>query len=46
MPGHMGDAQQTIRNLRVAKIDADRNLIYIRGAVPGPINGYVFITKQ
>jgi len=46
MPGHMGDNQQTIVNLRVAKVDAERNLIYIRGAVPGPINGYVFITKQ
>jgi large subunit ribosomal protein L3 len=46
MPGHMGDARQTVRNLRVAKVDADRNLIYIRGAVPGPINGYVFITRQ
>lgn len=45
MPGHMGDIQQTIRNLRVAKVDAERNLIYIRGAVPGPVNGYVFITK-
>lgn len=46
MPGHMGDVQQTIRNLQVAKVDAERNLLYIRGAVPGPINGYVFITKQ
>jgi large subunit ribosomal protein L3 len=46
MPGHMGDAQQTVVNLRVAKVDAERNLLYIRGAVPGPINGYVFITKQ
>lgn len=46
MPGHMGDVQQTIRNLRVAKVDAERNLLYIRGAVPGPVNGYVFITKQ
>ena len=46
MPGHMGDEQQTVRNLRVAKIDAERNLIYVRGAVPGPTNGYVFITKQ
>ncbi|MDQ3387949.1 MAG: 50S ribosomal protein L3 [Gemmatimonadota bacterium] len=46
MPGHMGDAQQTIRNLRVAKVDAERNLLYIRGAVPGPVNGYVFISKQ
>jgi large subunit ribosomal protein L3 len=46
MPGHMGDVQQTVRNLKVAKIDTERNLIYIRGAVPGPVNGYVFITKQ
>jgi large subunit ribosomal protein L3 len=46
MPGHMGDVQQTVRNLKVAKIDAERNLIYLRGAVPGAVNGYVFITKQ
>lgn len=46
MPGHMGDVQQTTRNLKVAKIDAERNLLYIRGAVPGPVNAYVFITKQ
>lgn len=46
MPGQMGNVQQTIRNLRVAKVDAERNLLYIRGAVPGPTNGYVFITKQ
>jgi large subunit ribosomal protein L3 len=46
MPGHMGDVQQTVRNLKVAKVDGDRNLIYIRGAVPGPVNGFVFITTQ
>lgn len=46
MPGQMGNVQQTVRNLRVAKVDAERNLIYIRGAVPGPVNGFVFITKQ
>lgn len=46
MPGHMGDAQRTILNLRIAKVDAERNLLYIRGAIPGPVNGYVFITKQ
>ncbi|MDR0788430.1 MAG: 50S ribosomal protein L3 [Gemmatimonadota bacterium] len=45
MPGHMGDVQRTIGNLRVARVDAERNLLYIRGAVPGPVNGYVFITK-
>jgi large subunit ribosomal protein L3 len=46
MPGQMGNVQQTVRNLLVAKVDADRNLLYVRGAVPGPVNGYVFITQQ
>jgi large subunit ribosomal protein L3 len=46
MPGHMGHAQQTVRNLLVAKVDAERNLLYVRGAVPGPVNGVVFVTKQ
>jgi large subunit ribosomal protein L3 len=46
MPGHMGNAQQTVRNLLVAKIDAERNLLYVRGAVPGPINGVVYVTRQ
>ncbi|HYH83239.1 MAG TPA: 50S ribosomal protein L3 [Longimicrobium sp.] len=46
MPGHMGDVQQTVRNLLVAKVDAERNLLYVRGAVPGPINGVVYIQKQ
>jgi large subunit ribosomal protein L3 len=46
MPGHMGDEQQTVRNLLVAKVDPQRNLLYVRGAVPGPVNGYVFIQKQ
>jgi large subunit ribosomal protein L3 len=45
MPGHMGHAQRTVLNLRVAKIDPERNLLYVRGAVPGPNGGYVFITK-
>jgi large subunit ribosomal protein L3 len=46
MAGHMGDVQQTVRNLLVAKIDAERNLLYVRGAVPGPINGVVYIQQQ
>ncbi len=46
MPGHMGAEQQTVRNLLVAKIDAERNLLYVRGAVPGPVNGYVYVTRQ
>lgn len=46
LPGHMGHARRTITNLRVAKVDTERNLLYVRGAVPGPAGGYVFITKQ
>lgn len=46
MPGHMGDERQTVRNLVVAKIDAERNLLYIRGAVPGAANGFVYITQH
>ena len=46
MPGHMGNAQQTVRNLRVERVDAERNLIYVRGAVPGSRNSLVFIRKM
>jgi large subunit ribosomal protein L3 len=42
----MGAAQQTVRNLRVERVDAERNLIYIRGAVPGSRNSLVFIRKM
>ncbi len=45
MPGHMGDQQQTIRNLRVVRVDAERNLLFIRGAVPGARNALVFVKK-
>lgn len=46
MPGHMGNVQRTVKNLLVAKVDAERNLLYLRGAVPGPTSGYVFISTQ
>lgn len=46
LPGQMGATQQTVRNLRVERVDADRNLIYIRGAVPGARNSLVFIRKM
>jgi len=43
MGGRMGGDQVTVKNLRVAKIDAENNLIYIRGAVPGGRNGLVIV---
>ena len=46
MPGQMGDTQRTVRNLRVEKIDAERNLLYVRGAVPGAPNSLVLIKKM
>ncbi|MFN8495401.1 MAG: 50S ribosomal protein L3 [Caldilineaceae bacterium] len=42
-PGHMGDDKVTVQNLKVALVDAERNLIAIRGAVPGPRNGFVLV---
>jgi large subunit ribosomal protein L3 len=46
MPGHYGTDRHTQVNLRVEKIDTDRNLIYIRGAIAGPTNGIVLVRKQ
>jgi len=43
MDGHMGDETVTVRNLEVVRIDAEQNLILIRGAVPGGKNGLLTI---
>jgi large subunit ribosomal protein L3 len=45
MPGHMGTDQVTVRNLRIRGIDLDENLLMVEGAVPGPREGYVMISK-
>ena len=45
MPGHMGAEQVTVRNLRIRGIDLDENLLMVEGAVPGPRDGYVLISK-
>ncbi|MGD2215606.1 MAG: 50S ribosomal protein L3 [Gemmatimonadales bacterium] len=46
MAGQMGNQRKTLRNLQVVKIDAERNLLFVRGAVPGARNGWLFIGKQ
>lgn len=43
-PGHMGAERVTVHNLRVVKVDPDRNLLAVRGAVPGPKNGLVIVS--
>jgi large subunit ribosomal protein L3 len=45
MPGHYGTDQVTVRNLRIRGIDADENLLMVEGAVPGPRDGYVLVSK-
>ena len=45
MPGHYGTEQVTVRNLRIRGIDAEENLLMVEGAVPGPRDGYVMISK-
>ncbi|MCL1831376.1 MAG: 50S ribosomal protein L3 [Oscillospiraceae bacterium] len=44
MPGHMGTDRITIQNLTVVKVDAERNLIAVKGAIPGPNQGIVYLT--
>lgn len=43
MPGHMGNANVTVQNLEVVKVDPEKNLILIKGGIPGPKKGLVFI---
>jgi large subunit ribosomal protein L3 len=46
MPGHMGDVQRTQIHLKVAKVDAERNLIYVAGAIPGAMRSIVTVRKE
>jgi large subunit ribosomal protein L3 len=45
LPGQMGNERVTVKNLRIVKIDEERNHIFLRGAVPGPRNGYVVLRR-
>ncbi|SAL77011.1 50S ribosomal protein L3 [Caballeronia arvi] len=44
MTGHLGDETVTVQNLEIARIDAERSLLLVRGAVPGAKGGKVFVT--
>ncbi|MBN2799039.1 MAG: 50S ribosomal protein L3 [Deltaproteobacteria bacterium] len=45
MPGHMGAEQVTVQNLKIARIDTERNLVYLRGGVPGANGSLVLVRK-
>lgn len=46
LPGHMGVVRVTVQNLDVVKVDVENNLIALRGAIPGPKGGTVYITNS
>lgn len=45
LPGRMGGTRTTIRNLQVVRVDGERNLLFLKGGVPGARDGYVLISK-
>ncbi|GAB4149669.1 MAG: 50S ribosomal protein L3 [Planctomycetota bacterium] len=46
MAGHYGVERVTVQNLEVVKVDAERNLVFLRGAVPGHNNGYLMLRRS
>jgi len=45
-PGHMGDVRVTVKNLKVVRVDLERNLLLVKGAVPGAVGARVLIRKS
>ncbi len=46
LPGHLGTEKVTVQNLKVVKVDAENNLIAIKGAIPGPKGGVIVIADS
>ncbi len=45
MPGHMGNVQVTVQNLQIVKVDAENNLLLVKGSVPGPKKSLITIKE-
>jgi large subunit ribosomal protein L3 len=45
MGGHMGNVRKTVQNLEIWQVRPDRNLLLLKGSIPGGKNGYVIITQ-
>jgi large subunit ribosomal protein L3 len=45
LPGQYGNKKVTVKNLQIVEVDGERNLIFVRGAVPGPKNGIIVVRK-
>ena len=46
LPGHMGNVQVTVQNLEIVKVMEDKNLILVKGAIPGPKGGLVTVKSS
>ena len=46
LPGRYGGAKRTVKNLEVVRIEPEDNLLFVRGAVPGPKGGYLVIRQS
>jgi large subunit ribosomal protein L3 len=46
LPGRMGGVRLTTKNLVVVHVDPEQNVLLVRGAVPGPVNGLVYVQKR
>jgi len=46
LPGRMGGGNLTIKNLKLVSVDAEQNVMLVRGAIPGPPNGLVIVKKR
>ncbi|MBM3958119.1 MAG: 50S ribosomal protein L3, partial [Gemmatimonadetes bacterium] len=45
LPGQMGATRTSVRNIQVVRVDSERNLLFVKGGVPGARDGYVLISK-
>lgn len=45
LPGQYGNKRVTVKNLQLVKVDGSRNLLFVKGAIPGPKNGIIFVRK-
>jgi large subunit ribosomal protein L3 len=46
MAGHMGVERKTVKNLKIMRVNAEENILFIRGAIPGPNGAYLLIKKK
>jgi len=46
LPGHMGNRRRTMKGVEILRVDAEKNLLVLKGAVPGPRGGMLKLTRK